>query len=142
MTLVCVCVCVCALTSLFHAFTDVIQNSELADSAPEVGGAGTIRGGAFLSSYLAQEIRAMSAKSTKNLDLVVGRLEGLLVQSAEKLDQALLEFERRGFSKVTLINHPMQKHSGRTLVHLAAGNNCNTCLDLLLKYQGRIDECN
>ncbi len=79
----------------------------------------------------------MSTRSKEVLDRAVGRLEGLLGGKSEKLDQALLEFEGRGFSKVTLINHPMQKHSGRTLVHLAAGNNLNSCLDLLLKYQGK-----
>lgn len=75
--------------------------------------------------------------STQDLDWAVGRLEGLLGKSTDKLDQALHEFDGKGFSKVTLINHPMQKRSGRTLVHLAAGNNLNSCLELLLKYKGR-----
>ena len=72
-----------------------------------------------------------------NLDRAVERLEGLLRgKSTERLEQALSDYERRGYNKVDLINHPMEKHSGRTLVHLAVGSNLNSCLEFLLKNQG------
>ena len=74
--------------------------------------------------------------STQELDRAVGQLTDLLGGKSEELDQALLEYDRKGLSKMTLINHPMQKYSGRTLIHLAACNNFNSCLDLLLKYKG------
>lgn len=76
---------------------------------------------------------------SKNLEsLALGKLVPLLNrESAEKLKQALVEFDQGGLHMASnLVNHPIQKYQGRTLVHLATGNGFNFCLDLLLKYKG------
>lgn len=56
--------------------------------------------------------------------------------SIEQLRQALAEFEQAGLQKDKLINYPIQRHNGRTAVHLAASNGLFDCLELLLKYGG------
>ena len=56
--------------------------------------------------------------------------------STKELSDALTFFHQAGHSKVTLINHRIRDHNGRTLVHLAAQNGNHDCLDVLLQAGG------
>ena len=55
----------------------------------------------------------------------------------EPLKHALTEFEQCGLQKDKLINYPIQRYNGRTVVHLASSNGLVECLSLLLKSGGR-----
>ena len=61
--------------------------------------------------------------------------------SAKELSDALTFFQA-GHRKVTLINHRIKDHNGRTLVHLAAQNGNHDCLDVLLHAGGMTIQCN
>lgn len=54
----------------------------------------------------------------------------------EPLKYALAEFEQCGLQKDKVINYPIQRYNGRTVVHLAASNGLVDCLGLLLKSGG------
>lgn len=57
--------------------------------------------------------------------------------SIDQLKQCMAEFEQVGLQKERLINFPIQRHNGRTTVHLAASNGMYDCLELLLKMGGK-----
>ena len=57
--------------------------------------------------------------------------------NVEPLKNALAEFEQCGLQKDKLINYPIQRYNGRTVVHLAASNGLVDCLGLLLKNGGQ-----
>ena len=61
--------------------------------------------------------------------------EPVLNQRVELLQQTLDEYDSQ---KDKIINSPIQRHYGRTAVHLAAGNGLFDCLELLLSYGGEL----